>query len=198
MRGHAPGFTLLEILIVLSITAMLLVAISGGVRFALSAHGAQSRLSAHQEDLLILDRVFRTLIGHAMPGSTDLDVRFLGESHTLRFTTLAGTSAAPATPGLADIAIAVDRRHRLVLTWQPHAPSLIPGHRPQSVEVLAEDIDHLDISYETPATGVPTWRNDWTGEGLPDLVRLHLVLPVRERVHLPDIVAQTWLRDRAQ
>ncbi len=201
MRDGSAGFTLLEVLVSLVIVGLLMAALSGGFRFSLLATGAEARLTEHNEDLVVLDQTFRRLIGHASAGSQLIDTPFRGAMHEVAFTALLSGAAARTAGGLADVTITVDLRHRLVVVWQPHAVPTSGSVPIGSVEVLADGVDHVDFQYGSPVpSGAPhgstPWRPVWREEGLPDLVRLHLVPLTKGDAELPDIVAVTHLRDR--
>ncbi len=187
----ASGFTLLEVLVTLAIAGLLMAALSGGLQFGLTAVGAQNRMSAHNEDLVVIDQAVRKLVEHAAGDPRQSDKPFHGEPHRMSFVSL--VSAGPESGGVVDVAIGVDGRHRLVAAWRPFfATSAVPVQ-----EVLAEGVDHVDLSYAAPAgQGEAGWRTAWDSDGLPGLVRLHLVPARKTDAPLPDIVAATRLRDR--
>ncbi len=190
-RQADAGFTLLEVLVSLAIVGLLMVALSGGLRFGLTAVATQDRIGAHAEDLVTIDQAVRKLVEHASAGDSAANTPFHGEPHRMSFVSL--VTAGAMSGGVVDVAIGLDGRHRLVAAWRSHfAPAGVPVE-----EVLAEGVDRLDLSYAAPAgQGEAGWRTAWDQEGaLPGLVRLHLVSARPTDAALPDIVAATRLRD---
>jgi general secretion pathway protein J len=188
VKTQASGFTLVEVLITLTVAGMLLVALTAGTRFGLSAQDAQARVAAKNEDLVVLDQVFRKTIGHATAGSALIETPFRGQAHDIRFTTL--LSGVPG--GIADVSLRVDPTHRLLLTWQPHYTAPLPGATMGGSEILLADVARVDFDFS--AVGALAWQDHWSDAALPGMVRLRLV--GQAGVRLPDIVAATWLRDR--
>jgi len=116
-----------------------------------------------------LDTALTRMIAQAMPGS------FVGHPDQLAFTT-----ALPAGAGLpdalADAAILLGPGGSLVLRYTPHPPGIPLVHLPPpQIEVLAEKVTGFSATYlSAPAAGAPAWTREWSGTGLPLLVRLHI------------------------
>lgn len=184
------GFTLLELLISLAIFGLLLAALGQGTRFGLAAHDAQARQIEADDDLDAVDRTLRHLVGTMDPGLTaDLTPHFIANDRSMGFTaTLPEMAGYPATQ--ADVVVAVDAAHRLVLRWAPHYPVLLGPPPLPRVTPLLDGVDHIDLSYWTPGPhGV--WVDRWAANVLPELVRLRIVFAEHDRRHWPDIIAAT-------
>ena len=133
--GRTSGFTLLELLIVITIMGMITVALTGGVRFAGRAWESQERIIAAEGDFDAVENVLRQIIASGRS--------FEGDASSLRFT---GTlPRALARKGLFDIELGTSD-DRLVLNWKPHfkGPSLPVD--PTETE-LAKNISGVDFAY---------------------------------------------------
>ena len=103
------GFTLLELLIAVTILGLIVVALTDGVRFAGQAWETQDKRIARHGDLDAVQNVLRQLIAPAE--------RLSGTSFSLQF--VGAIPAALARGGLYDIELRA-LNSRLVLVWQPH------------------------------------------------------------------------------
>jgi general secretion pathway protein J len=189
VRGE-HGFTLLELLVSLAVVGLLLAALGQGTRFGLAAHEAQGRQIEADDDLDAVDRTMRHLIGTMDPGLTaDMAPHFVANARSMGFTGgLPEMAGYPA--GQADVVVAVDAGHRLVLRWAPHYPVLLGAPPLPAVTLLLDGVDHIELSYWAAGPhGV--WVDRWAAKVLPELVRLRIVFAANDRRHWPDIIAAT-------
>ena len=83
------GFTLIEVLISISLFALALSLLMGGFRFTSRAWEAEERVTRHTADLTIVHRVFNKMIDRLFPVALDPEAEgyaFIGSSDRLRFT----------------------------------------------------------------------------------------------------------------
>jgi general secretion pathway protein J len=181
------GFTLLEILVALVVLGFLMVGLSQGVRFGLTAWGMQERIIGRRGDLDAVDRVLRQLVGQMDPGTRTDPPQVMGTQVRFAF-----TSALPimADGESADMLLTVDSAHRFSLLWTPHlhAKRIAPPPPPHN-EVLLDGIDRVQFAYWRPSSSGGSWVGAWEGKSLPALVRIHIVFPEGDARHWPDIVA---------
>jgi len=185
------GFTLLEVLVALTVLGFILVGLAQGMHFGLLAWRAETRLSAGNTDLETVDTTLRHLIEGAAPGD-DLDpAPFIGSSDRLGWITALPNPAGPSSHRRMQATLMVDAHHRLVLRWRPyiHATPLKPPPGPTDTELL-NNVARLRIAYWRPGSD---WLNAWTGSDLPTLVRLRVEFVQGDRRQWPDIVAATRL-----
>jgi general secretion pathway protein J len=150
------GFTLLELLIAITILGLLLVALTNGVRFAGQAWETQTKRIERQGDLDAVQNILRQLITPAK--------RFSGSSFSLKF--VGPLPVALARGGLYDIELRI-LNGQLVLVWQPHFRGPAATMQ-QSVTELAKDVTGLGLAYYVPGAGwLPTNSNK-----TPALVRI--------------------------
>ena len=178
-EGNA-GFTLLELLIALAILSLVVVALTGGVRFAGRAWQTQESRIDRDDDLASLQNVLRSLIASGR--------HFEGDNGSLEF--VGEMPRALGLSGLFDIELVVSG-DRLELGWRPHAR---PGEVAAEMDrtVLARGIDGLDLSYYLSD---PHGAGAWTTGAVdvkrrPVLIRVMLLLPDKDgRLWPPLVVA---------
>ncbi len=177
------GFTLLEVLVALVVLGFLMVGLSQGVRFGLTAWGAQARMIDAGGDLDAVDRTLRGLIARIDPGTRADPPMIAGDPTRFTF-----SSVLPEALGAreADLLVAMNPDHRLLLRWTPHlhAKRTRPPPAPQTEELL-RGIAGLEFAYR----GSGGWVRSWNAADLPALVRIRVVFPAGDPRHWPDIVA---------
>lgn len=181
------GFTLLEVLVALSVLGFLMLGLGQGVRFGFLAWDRQARVIAARSELDAIDRLLRRLIEQMDPGTERDPPQIVGTARSLAFRTDLGPAAGPLGLRDADVRVSVEAG-RLLLRWRPHLHVLpfatLPV--PQETEIL-RSVAALEIGYW--AAGDGGWRVEWTEARLPALVRLRLRFAEGERRRWPDIVA---------
>ncbi len=143
------GFTLLELLISLSIFALIMVALTEGVRFSGQAWRTQEASNVRQGDINAVQGVLRQMIvsGQEFNGRPE-DLKFVGK-----------LPAALARGGLFDIELALED-DKLVLFWAPHfkGPS---AHSERNQTVILDGIVTTSFSYNFGSNG---WQNATNGQ----------------------------------
>jgi general secretion pathway protein J len=192
---NARGFTLLEILVALVVLGLLVAGLAQATHFGIQSWHTEQRLTERDARLERVARTLRDLVEHARPAMSSDDKPFTGEAHRLVFLTRL-PDQPQAGPRRAQVAIGVDDSHQLVLRWQPHpnAIALQPLAPPETI-VLADGIDHLDVTYRDAATDkapIGAWHTSWDRGELPALVQFHLA-PVSGHRPWPDLVASPMI-----
>jgi general secretion pathway protein J len=118
MRRDA-GFTLLEVLVALTVLGFLMLGLTQGVRFGLLAWDRQSRVTTARMELDALDRVLRRLIEQMDPGTRRDPPVVVGTAGIVEFRTNLGPAAGPLGVRDADVRLTVEGG-RLVMRWRPH------------------------------------------------------------------------------
>jgi len=181
------GFTLLELIVALTVLGFVLVALSQGIHFGLLAWGAETRLTGGNEDLDTLDNTLRHVIEGMDPGD-DLDpAPFTGGREQLDCTTTLPAAAGVLPSRHMRAALLVDSEHRLVLRWQPYLHARRIGSEPAMTNTeLVRGVAGIELAYWRPAGG---WTGTWGSPDLPTLVRIHVRFLPGDQRHWPDIVA---------
>ncbi len=181
MKHRDSGFTLLEMLVAIVVFGLVMAGLAQTFRFGLTAWSATTRRTAGPENLAATDAALARMIGQAQPGS------MAGHPDGLIFTTR--LPAGSGIAGLADVAVLAAPNGTLILRYRQHPPGipLAPLPAPQ-IEVLAQNVAGLETTYlAAQSNKPPVWLDKWSGNGLPMLVRLHLVLTDGQT--WPDLVA---------
>jgi general secretion pathway protein J len=117
------GFTLLEMLVVVTVLGLLMVGLTQGVRAGIALWGAQQRRVGETAELDAGARILRTLltgisvpVSNAVGGSAANDA-FKGDAEKVSF--VGDLPTGLGTTRRADISIGL-RKGDLVLSWTPH------------------------------------------------------------------------------
>jgi general secretion pathway protein J len=189
---HSDGFTLLEILVALVVMGFLLIGLAQGTHFGLRAWNAQTRIIDQRSELDAVDRTLRQLVQEASPGDQTSPAPLLGTAERLLFTTEL-PRAASLTNRLADVVLAVNGAHELVLRWTPHLHAARFGPPPPPHQaLLLRGVARLQIAYWRQG-GAGGWLTAWSDPDLPALIRIHIAFLPGDRRDWPDIVAATMM-----
>jgi general secretion pathway protein J len=161
-RQGTKGFTLLELLVVITILGLILVALSSGVHFAGRAWQSQERSGARQGDLDAVQNVVRNLIASG--------THFEGDGTALRF--VSELPEALGRRGLYDIELHAVA-DRLMLTWCPHLKGTKANSQSKATE-LVKGVTAVKFAYLVEASAWQTTIADKTKP--PALIRVALVL----------------------
>ena len=195
------GFTLLELLIAITLLAVLTTLVFGAIKYAAQAWAATDHRAIAAADLSAMEQVLRHAITGAYPAftsadPTDREIAFDGASEWL----------ALVAPLPAAIASGVEARQRFFIEGEGRSRALVMGWRfdlPSSDEAtplperLIRLLDHvraLGFAYygaPDPAQA-PIWWRRWSGyPRLPDLVRVHIERDEPVSPQWPDLVFET-------
>jgi prepilin-type N-terminal cleavage/methylation domain-containing protein len=175
LRASAAGFTLLEVLTVLAISALIFLLLDQGIRFSFVAWDRQSRELGHDDDITTFDETVRRLVGAIDPGLSPADPPlFEGSAHAVRFLSEDRV-----------FTIGVIATRRLTLEWT--SPFYTLTHDPLiGGSTLMENVERLDISYWRPGAG---WTGTWLDKRPPSLIRFHIEFPSKSGRRVPDLIA---------
>ena len=187
------GFTLVELLIAVTLLALLAVVLFGGLRFGTKATAAIDRRVDHAAQLGALYDFMKNevadaenLVGARRAAPTIFD----GYRHALGFTAVPPAYLSPGGFQRLRIYLAPGPRfHRLLVSWRPVQRGFAPAHiaAPQP-SVLLDNVETVAFAYYG-ATGpkeAPAWHMNWSGRALPQLVRLRVTFADGETA--PDMI----------
>jgi general secretion pathway protein J len=212
-RAAEHGFTLLELLIAITLLGLLMAVLFGGLRLGARVwETADARLEASARLQIVQDfirhRLTETLPLEAVPLElAEVGVSeplFLGTIEAVRFVSLLPEHLGAAVY-LMELALAesryADGTNNLVLRWRPFEPNDQAAEEevePQE-RVLIENVEALELSYfgtvdpEQP----PDWWQSWEGRPeLPRLIRLQVRFTENDERRWPELIVRPMV-DRA-
>jgi general secretion pathway protein J len=186
------GFTLLELLVMLTVAGLLMVTITQGLRLGSRARAVAARLQTNHAELEATARVVRQLIAHASPGDPSSRAPpFFGAPHAASFITTLPSGFGASASGEAEVSLEVGPGNRLELRWRPHYRRWIAAAPPLISALLLDGVDHLDLAFWQPTPGSTGgfWASAWSAPDPPALVRVRVVFPPGDGRRWPDIIA---------
>jgi general secretion pathway protein J len=200
-RGRQAGFTLLEILVALVVSGFLLVGLNQGARTGFALWNTQTHRIGETEELDATARVLRGLLTSIpiLPvtagDNNPQAIAITGMADRLAFVGdlpngLGVTRRADITLGL--------HAGRLVLNWAPHRheKTTVPPTAPTETELI-RGIERLELAYLRAAAGqMLLWDAQWSGPGLPLLIRVRLRFTKSDGRRWPDLIAAPQLSAR--
>ena len=194
------GFTLLELLIAITLLGLLMAALFGGLQLGARAWERGEERLDQSARLQVVQGFLRDRLTQSSPlevvedGTGRRRLMFEGTPEALRFVTLMpehlGTGFAEFVLTLVD---QDDARH-LAVRWQPFE---VPGPMPATadaepqIKVLLEQVENLQLSYYgAPGRELPAaWYEQWLEASvMPDLVRLRVSFPPGDPRYWPDLI----------
>ena len=199
------GFTLLEMLIAMSLLGLLMLGLFGGLRLGARVWEAGDAQSANRVRVEAVQRFIRTYLAQARPLTAadrtgDDVIAFIGGADNLEFT--AALPAHLSAGGFDHVTLTlVDSEdgdgRALILRRGPLArredgrAELFEGDESETeTAVLLDDIAGVAFSYYGVPDGRedPEWTDRWDDEArLPLLVRIRVALPETDRRTWPEM-----------
>jgi general secretion pathway protein J len=190
VAGRTCGFTLLEMLAALVVFGLLIAALTRGARVALTSWHWQATRIESQNGLGEVDRIVRGLAATIDPGTRLVGPpNFMGNARSAGFTADLPSGVSGFLTTQADVLMEVSPSHRLVLRWAPHYRTLTGAPPLPHESILAENVDHIELSYLVAGSAHAIWTDRWQSEALPELLRMRIVFRPGDTRHWPDIVA---------
>jgi len=177
------GFTLLEVLVALTVLGFILAGLSTGAQYGLLAAGSQGRTVAATGDLDAVDRALTRLVQGMDPGRNRGPPPLRGSSGSMAFTSALPTAALLPTRS-AEVVLLVEGGHLVLRAVSRQSGQRTPS--PVSIELL-RGVERIEASYWKSGPQ-PGWVRTWDGRGLPALVRVRLIFPASDPRRWPDIV----------
>ncbi len=199
------GFTLLEILIAMTLLGLLMAMLFGGLRLGTRAWEASDVRSADLARLEAVQGFIRRSLTGAYPllrtgdDDTKRRIAFTGGAQAVAFTAL--MPAHFGVGGFYTITLTVEDgvdgarlvfRRQLYRSGDEEAPPPAPaGTDEEKEKILLDGISKAEFSYFGIADKeeTPSWRDEWQDpKSLPDLVRLSVTFADSDKRPWPDLV----------
>lgn len=198
-RGRQDGFTLLEILVAMTLLGLVMVMIFGGLRLGARVWEAGDERAEARARIEIVQRFLRTYVNQAHPlmqadQDTNQQVAFVGHRDGVEFATLMPPHLSAGGFNHLAVSTADDGagtgRNLVVrfalLKRDDDNSAVLAGAEEAEPTVLLDRITAAEFSYYGAHNkdDEPEWSDRWEGELLPLLVRL--------RVRFADGDGRTW------
>jgi general secretion pathway protein J len=198
MRGPYPkqrGFTLLELLIAITLLGFILVILFSGLRLASRSWDTGVERATQTNDMRLVENLIRRAIAQIHPvvwqqEAAEPRLSFTGAREAMVF-----TAPLPAQAGIGGIYLMslevgdTEEGKRLLLRRQPYRQDVQALEDRAETTVLAEGVTQVSFSYfgsENP-DDPPRWVTEWQSPmRLPQLIRVSF----SSDAAWPDIVAQ--------
>ena len=196
------GFTLIEILVAVTLLGLLMAALFGGVRLGVRAWEASgtrlddsARLTAVQD--FLRERLTQAHLSEATVATIETRRAFRGEPDRLSFVTLMPEHLGAGFERMVLALSAADDGADLSVEWWPADLGDDPGAARDAVRsrVLLAHVAELRLAYfgQLEARQPPTWSETWTQPNLPLLVRVQLGFPDRDGRSWPDLIVRPMI-----
>lgn len=180
---RARGFTLLEVLVALTLTSLLVVALFGGFRAGIRSWQTVERHTAQVEEPRQLSSLLYRHLGQMVPAAFGEqeggwhDPAFFGEAERVRYVAPLAMSAS----GLPYVFELVSNQRGMPGVWARFAPY----QEGKSADALLADAEFLQISKSLGVTfgyygvgddanEIPRWSTTYKSDQLPRLVSLQI------------------------
>lgn len=193
------GFTLLELLISLTLLSLLLPIVFGGVHFGARSWERVDEARRQSDVFLVQDflrrRIEQTYPAYSTEGSSAHQVLFSGASGSLLFYSTAFYASSSAGYSRYGLSLKEgDHGLSLIMSWLPELRAA--GGKPKSMSerALLDGIGSFKVSYfgseraSTPAV----WQEAWSAKSaLPELVRIDVEFERGDRRYWPTLIVAT-------
>lgn len=201
-RGAGGGFTLVELLVAMTLIGLMFVALFGGLSFGTRVWETGVERGENLAEVEVTQALLRRQLDQLipLPGLEDRqEISFLGEADRLTF-----TAPAPSQFGLGGIYVfelfaerAEQGQQRLVMRWELYRPDRDQAFDEKSTRrTLLENIETLQFGYygdprEFAGNGRSDnadWRERWVEAALPPrLIAVRVGFPENDARYWPEL-----------
>jgi general secretion pathway protein J len=202
-RRASQGFTLIEVLVALTLLGLMSIFLFGSFRFGVRAWEAGSKRIDELADVEVVQNLLRNELSEATPlvaqrPPSQAESTLAGSSSGLRF-----VAPLPAHRGIGGyylfwLSASDSSGHGdLMLRWRVYRPDMVleEAESDETTLLLHQVTDaRFDYFGRVHDQAEPSWHESWNGQdGLPALIRLRMGFPSGDRRRWPDLVVATKL-----
>lgn len=198
------GFTLVELLVAMTLIGMLFVALFGGLRFGARVWEAGVDRGQEFAEVEATQALLRRQLDQMLPlpglDQEEQEISFAGEQDRLVF-----TAPAPSQFGLGGVYYfdlfteRAERGRQLVLRWQLYRPDRDEpfNDRESQQRTLLENIEAIEFGYYGDPEQVEfgegsdkgDWRERWVEAALPpQLIAVRIAFPENDNRYWPELI----------
>jgi general secretion pathway protein J len=195
IRGRQSGFTLVELLVAITLFSVLTLVLFGSLQFGLRVwHQGTDQLDRNDETIHLqafLRRTIEQIYPHFLSNDpTHMRVEFEGTSTSVRF--LVPINAGFGAGGRLRLTLFTDAndRHRVFVVESRAELAANNSGAPTTKTKLLAGLEAAQLSYFGRARSdkVAEWHTQWAGEtALPDLMRVRVLFAEGDARRWPDL-----------
>ena len=190
------GFTLLEMLVALTVLGVLMISLTQGVRSGRAFWRLQNDHIAATSELDAAARLMRRLFTSIpiQPASLRAPVSLGFKGRADQVMLVSRLSSEPGDDALVDLTMSL-RGHRLLMAWVRHEKEQPPESPHAFVTEVIRNVQSINFTYWGSITpGVPAgWLTMWNGPTLPDLIRIRIGFSPGDIRRWPDLIVAPQL-----
>lgn len=187
------GFTLMELLVAMTLLGLVMVLLTGGIRFGARVWERSEAQGSHTDTIRVAQEFLRRQLSRAYPlfvtDPTNPHVEFSGNEDSMALLTTA--PQAFSQPGRIRLRIASTKNANsadLIIAMQDE---LAKNDSFGETQTLVRGFESLSFSYfgTLPRDKEPSWHHDWTdARTFPLLIRVEGRFPLGDERKWPDLV----------
>jgi len=180
VRGRLGGFTLVEVMVALSILSLVMLVTVTGLRTLANTQAAIDRVTERVDEVRTVSSFLRDTLRSSIAGTSTGGLTLGGGDQDQTFFHLSSNGVAWKSVvlfgeayGGSHLVRVASEQGQLVLRWlEPSARTRSPDWSTAPSRVLVENLDELTVSYRREPR--QQWRSAWDGQGVPYLLRLQI------------------------
>jgi general secretion pathway protein J len=186
MSRRVSGFTLIEVLVALALSALVSLILLHGIHIATAGFERHTQVAERLDARQSLDDLLRRTLGTATQVPRLAGGEFNGGPLAVAFLGVAEDGG----PGLYHVELALDAGRNLVLRRRLAAPA---GDPRAAASVVASRVRNFRVAYfgADAANATPTWHDSWQHLNLLPLM-MRVTLDTESDAERPPLVVRLW------